>query len=72
MKNSVNYQELNESIIMGKNFMGGKTCSISDANNNGTRFYEFLNLKEYALLDTSFQHKHIHTDTWNSNTGTQG
>lgn len=61
--------DMNATANFGKSFMGGKKCSMSGANNNGTRFYEFLNLKEYGLLNTWFEHKQLHKDTWYSNTG---
>ena len=42
--------DLNATADFGKSFMGGKKCDFSGANNNGTRLYEFLNLKEYLVI----------------------
>ena len=61
--------DLNPNADFGKSFMGGKKCDVSGANNNGTRLYEFLNLKEYALLNSWLDHKKLHKDTCYSNTG---
>ena len=50
-------------------FVGGKKCEVSDANDNGNRFGEFLIEKELALLNTWFEHRKLHKDTWYSNVG---
>ena len=61
--------DMNSTADYGKSFMGGKKCFMGESNDNGKRFYNFLNTKEYALLNTWFEHKKLHRDTWYSNTG---
>ena len=50
-------------------FVGGKKSEIVNANDNGNRFGEFLIKEELALLNTWFEHKKLHKDTWYSNAG---
>ena len=61
--------DLNATEDFRNSFMGSKKCDVSGANNNGTRLYEFLYLKEYALLNSWFEHKKVHKYTWYSDTG---
>ena len=50
-------------------FVGRKKCEVSDANDNGNRFGEFLIEKELALLNTWFEHRKLYKDTWYLNVG---
>ena len=61
---------MNATAEFGRSFVGGRSCSISNANDNGERFSNFLNLNELSLANTWFQHKEKHKHTWYSNTGT--
>ena len=50
-------------------FVGGKKCEIVNANDNANRFWDFLIQKELALVNTWFEHRKLHKDTWYSNAG---
>ena len=62
--------DMNATGNYGVSFIGGKNCCISEANDNGNRYGDFLIIKELALMNTWFPHKKLHRDTWSSRTGT--
>ena len=60
---------MNATADYAKSFVGGKSCIIHDANDNGSRFGVFLNNFELSLVNIWFEHKPVHKVTWYSNTG---
>ena len=61
--------DMNATAEFCKSFVGGKKSEVTNANDNGKRFANFLILKELSLANARFEHKVKHKVTWYSNTG---
>ena len=62
--------DMNATADYGKSLIGGKSAHlVKGANDNGERLNNFITINKLALVNTWFEHKKLHSDTWYSNTG---